>query len=154
MQNKNKKSVRLPSKRKLVELMIRKDDIALGFGPQRTAEETLEYCGVDPKNPDTYKEALVEMIDEIFMFEGFPGFEKGVVMVGKILREYGILPESSVGQYVLNTYIDHAISEEYYSNFEHSAHCEKCRQEFEPTYSLEYANDVLKGKAFCPACKK
>lgn len=153
MQKTKKNGMRLPSKKKLAKLFT-KDDIAPEFGPQRTSDEILERYGVVPENPDTYKEELVELIDQMFMFDGFPGFENGVKKTGKILREYGVRPDSPAGQYVLNTFIEHALSEEYYSNFEHSADCEKCGKEFEPAYSIEYANNILKGKAFCPACKK
>lgn len=41
-----------------------------------------------------------------------------------------------------------------YGDFEHSATCDGCETDFEPSYSLEYANDVLRRGILCPACDK
>lgn len=156
MQKKKKNGVRLPSKKKLAELA----KIAHGaeetdslLGEKMPTDEVLEYYKIDPRKPETYKEEIIEFVRGEFVLGGFPGFEEGVKRVGKILEEYGISPVSRAGQHVLNEYVTEALEEEF-GDFEHSVPCGKCGTEFEPSHSLEYANNILKGKAFCPACKK
>jgi len=112
----------------------------------------MPYLGPS-KQPVTDEEKLIELIDGEFMFDGFPGFEYGVIAVVEILKEYGFDINSKKGQKILKTFIEHA-QEEYYGDFDRFALCNNCDEEFKPLYSLDYANKVLKNKIFCKKCSK
>jgi hypothetical protein len=116
-------------------------------------DEILEELGADPGDAQTYKEYLIQFIDYEFMFGGFPGFEEAVLRVAKTLCEYGIEPESEIGQEILKTYVCHA-KEEYYGDFYRFVLCNKCGQEFRPDHSLRYVNQVLAREVFCLKCSK
>ena len=151
---KKRKQVHRPSKKKLSELVKEHAlDACPEFDEDLAPDEILDIYGVDPKNPETYKEEIVELIDCELMYGGLPGFEGGVLRVAEILDEYGIDLRSEVGQEVLETYVSHA-QEEYYGDFYRFTDCSKCGEEFRPVHSLKYANQVLSQEVFCPKCSK
>ena len=153
-QERNKRrKLRCPSKKKLAELAEIAHALDAAGEPmfKLSANEILDEYGIDPKKPETYQEEIVGFIDSEFMFDSFPGFEDGVLRVVEILEEYGVNAESKEGQYVLETYVEHVL-EEYYGDFWHVTDCYNCGKEFKPSHSLEYANQVVAQKVFCPDC--
>lgn len=117
-------------------------------------EELHSWLGIS-KEPETYEEKLMEFIDCKFIFDGFPGFEDGVLQVAEILYEYGIDPKSKEGQNILKTFVEHALGEdELYGDFNRFTWCDNCHEEFTPEYSLHYANLILEQKILCPKCSK
>jgi hypothetical protein len=109
------------------------------------------YLGV-VKKPETIEEALLESIESYLLCDGFPGFEGGACQVAMTLCEHGIDPVAPTGQQILGTYVEHAL-DDYYGDFYRYADCQGCGEEFRPTHSLAYANDVLAGVVYCPACR-
>ena len=104
------------------------------------------------KEPDNAEDEVVERMDSTFMFDRFVGFEWGLREVERLLREYGIDPDSGQGQSLLATYVEHTV-DEFYGDFDRSAQCESCGSSFQPTYSLDYVNLIRRASMImCPHC--
>lgn len=147
---KKKTATRISFKKRLAKLFDESDE---PLGRKMATDELLKYHGVDPRKPDTYKEAIVELIDADILFNvGFSGFENGVLKVFSILADYEINPKSKTGQFILKTYVENALDEEY-GDFDRSVDCQKCGAAFNPDFSLAYANRVLAYEgAVCDKC--
>jgi len=115
-------------------------------------ESLMPYLGPcsEPKNE---AEALIEYVDGEFMLGGFNGFEAGVLRVSQLFNEYNIDRNSETAKQVLAEYIEHVLAE-YYGDFERWTTCEKCKKDFQPVYSIEYANRIINDGVFCPECIK
>jgi hypothetical protein len=108
------------------------------------------------KEPETYAEQLLEYIGATFMFDayGFPGFEDGVDIVGKTLKEYDIPWDSEEGRFIIEGYFKY-VMEGMFGDFEHWAYCKKCREEFMHEYTVGYVYQVLNNDVevgMCPEC--
>lgn len=104
------------------------------------------------REPETFEEQLLELVDSRLMFDGVSSFEDGVYTVKITLLEFEIEPLSEEGQFLVQSYIDHLLADDY-GDFNHWSYCDNCGKEFQPTFSLEYANLVLKQeRASCSEC--
>jgi hypothetical protein len=103
------------------------------------------------KEPASKVDRIIESIDCEFMFEGFPGFELGVLEVEDTLRKHGIKVGSVPGQKIIRAYVEHCL-DELYGDFERWADCPKCAKHFKPDFSVAYANVILTEGTLCAGC--
>ena len=150
-----KERIRCPSKKKLADMIKEAHalDAYADFDDQLSVNEILEEYGIDPKDPQTYKDEIIDFIDLEFMFGGFPGFEDGVFQIDGLLREYGIDPQGKIGQDILRTYIRHA-QEEYYGDFYRYTSCSTCGREFKARLTLKYVHQILSDCISCTKCSR
>ena len=104
------------------------------------------------KKPETFEEELMEYIDGLFMFGGFPSFMEACYDIKNILEEHNIKPDSDAGKSFFKQFVEHA-NEEFYGDIDMWEKCYKCGEEFFASCCVEYVYDVLRNKIYCDKCK-